>query len=89
MGLYIIAYDLTREGDYKSIEKELENFNAVKILETTWCFKRQETDAASLRDHFMKFISDKDRLMVVRVADYDGICNWATIRQLGSPNDLK
>ncbi|MGZ0655686.1 CRISPR-associated protein Cas2 [Coraliomargarita sp. W4R72] len=83
MALYTINYDLRNHRDYQKLYDELNNFEAVKILESHWCFNRINTSAASLRDHFSKFIDSDDGLFVSEVT------SWASRSTDGTPKDLK
>lgn len=83
MALYFLSYDLRGERDYQTLYDELEKFHAVRILESDWCFKRIDTNAVELREHFKRFIDKDDGLCVSEVT------NWATYNALGTPNDLK
>ncbi len=82
MALFFISYDLRKGRDYQKLYDELNSFSAVRILESIWCFKRFNIDAAGLRDHFKKFIDSDDGLVVSEVI------NWATFKTLKTPNDL-
>ncbi|ASC57169.1 hypothetical protein K1B30_004700 [Vibrio parahaemolyticus] len=82
MALYFLTYDLRKSKNYDSLYKELDNFSAVRILDSTWCFKRINTSAKGLRDHFKKFIDSDDGLIVSEVN------SWASIKTDGTPNDL-
>ena len=83
MALYFLTYDLRNKKDYQSLYNELSDFNAVRILDSTWCFKRVNTSAKGLRDHFKKKIDSDDGLMVSEVT------GWASTSTDGTPNDLK
>lgn len=82
MALYFLSYDLRNRRDYQSLYNELEKFNAIRILESMWCFKRINTNASGLRDHFKSFVDSDDGFMVSEVED------WAGRNLDGSPNDL-
>lgn len=82
MALYFLSYDLVEGRDYDKIYKELENFNALRVLESVWCFKRYNTSAKDLRDYFKRFIDNDDRLLVNESSD------WATYNTLKTPNNL-
>jgi hypothetical protein len=56
--------------------------NAVQVLESLWCFKRVNTTAGELRDHFKQLIDGDDRLSVAEVTQ------WATYNTLGTPKDI-
>ena len=79
MALYFLTYDLRKARDYKSLYDELSNFNAVRILESTWCFKRINTSASGLRDYFKKYIDKDDGLTVSEVSD------WGSYNTDGTP----
>lgn len=83
MALYFLTYDLRKSRNYQAIYDELESFNALRILESTWCFKRINTSAKGLRDHFSQYVDSDDGLIVSEVTD------WASRKTDGSPNDLK
>ncbi|MBD8515292.1 CRISPR-associated protein Cas2 [Photobacterium sp. CAU 1568] len=83
MALFFLSYDLNKSKDYQKLYSELDNFNAVRILDSTWCFKRINTSSAGLRDHFKKYIDSDDSLIVSQVND------WASFKTKATPNDLK
>jgi hypothetical protein len=83
MALFFLSYDLRKTRNYQTLYDELENFSAVRVLESTWCFNRYNTSASSLRDHFKKFIDADDGLLV------DESIDWATYKVKGTPKDLK
>lgn len=82
MALFFLEYDLRKNRDYEKIYKELESFNAVRILESLWCFKRINTNCSGLRDHFSKFIDTDDGLVISEVTD------WATKNTTSTPSKL-
>lgn len=83
MALYFLEYDLRKQRDYKTLYEELARFNAVRVLESLWCFNRINTNAVGLRDYFMKLIDGDDGIMVSEVSD------WACSKAKSSPSDLK
>ncbi|HII4313820.1 hypothetical protein QYZ44_17090 [Vibrio parahaemolyticus] len=82
MAQYFLSYDLVDNRDYSRINKALESFNAIRVLESVWCFNRFDTDAEKLRNYFGRYIDSDDRLLVIESND------WAGRRLLKSPNDL-
>lgn len=60
MALYFLSYDLRNKRDYQPLYDELKKFNAVRMLESCWCFKRINTNAKGLRDYFKKFVDGDD-----------------------------
>lgn len=83
MALYFLEYDLRKQRDYKTLYEELARFNAVRILESLWCFKRFNTDAVGIRDHFRKLIDNDDGIIVSEVN------RWASYGAQGIPSELK
>ena len=83
MMLYFLNYDLRKERDYQILYDELKRFNAVRILESCWCFKRANTNAENMRTYFRQFIDSDDGLIVSQVSD------WASINTYGHPKNLK
>lgn len=82
MALYFLTYDLRNSRNYNTLYDELKKFNAVRILESTWCFNRVNTSTKSLRDYFKAYIDKDDGLIVSEVV------SWASINTDGTPNDL-
>lgn len=82
MALYSLTYDLVKNRDYKRLYDELKKFNAVRVTESQWYFKRVNTNSVGLRDHFSNFVDSDDRIMVAQVTE------WAGRKLLNNPNDL-
>lgn len=82
MALYFLDYDLRNQRDYQRLYDELAKFNAVRILESLWCFNRLNTTPAGLHAHFRQFVDSDDGVCVSEVV------NWATLKTLGTPNEL-
>jgi len=82
MSLYILSYDLRKQRDYKTLYDELTKLNAISVLESDWCFKRINTNAKDLRDHFKKFIDDADGLFVAEITA------WASHKAPAGTDDL-
>jgi hypothetical protein len=80
--LFFLDYDLRKARNYQPLYDELKRFGAVRVLESSWCFKRFNTTASGLRDHFKQFIDSDDGLSVVEATD------WATYNAKGTPKDL-
>lgn len=72
---YMICYDLQRPiQDYPTLYRVLiENFNAKRVLESQWVFRRINTNAAGLRDYFKNFLDSNDRLLIVSLDNFE----WA------------
>lgn len=83
MALYFLEYDLRKQRNYKSLYDALATFDAVRILESLWCFKRDNTSTTDLRDYFKTLIDSDDGMIVSQVSD------WAAFNVSGSPNQLK
>ncbi|MCH8304915.1 MAG: hypothetical protein IIB94_07260, partial [Candidatus Marinimicrobia bacterium] len=69
--------------DYQTLYDELDNFNAVKVLESLYYFKREKTNATGLKNHFKQFIDDDDGLIIIESK------TWSGYGLDGSPNDFK
>ena len=83
MALYFLSYDLRKpRRNYQPLYDELSDFEAVRVLESLWCFNRVNTSASGLRNYFKQFIDSDDGLCVTEVSD------WATRNALGTPKDL-
>ena len=82
MALYFLSYDLRGKRDYQKLYNELNSINAVRVLESTWCFNKANITAKGLRDYFKGFIDKDDGLLVSESKD------WATYNAEGTPNDL-
>ena len=82
MILYFVDYDLRGQRDYKDLYAALEKLNAIRFLESSWCFKRSNTTAEQVRDYLKQHIDSTDGVMVSSVSD------WACVGTLGSPNKL-
>lgn len=83
MALYFLEYDLRKERNYQVLYDELEKFNAVRVLESFWCFKRFDTTSSGLRDHFKQLVDADDGLCITEVTA------WATYNTIKTPNDIK
>ena len=79
----MVCYDLQRPiQDYQALYKVLlENFNAKPVLESQWVFRRINTNAAGLRDYFIKFLDSNDRLLIVSL-DNSEWAGWNLITKI-------
>ena len=82
MALFFLEYDLRKQRDYQKLYDELAKFDAVRILESLWCFNRVNTNCENLRDHFLSFIDSNDGIIISEVTD------WACKGVLASPKQL-
>ncbi len=82
MALYFLSYDLRNNRNYERLYSELREFRAVKVLESTWCFKRVNTSSSKLRDYFKSYVDSDDGLLISESSD------WATYNALKTPLDL-
>ena len=84
MKLFFLTYDLRNQRNYTALYDELRKLNAVRVLESTWCFKLQDTITAErVREYFRNYIDSDDAIIVSQVID------WASINTDGHPNQLK
>lgn len=88
MALYSLSYDLRNQRDYQTLYDELKKFKAVRVLKSTWCFKRFNTNTEELRNHFVKFIDSDDGLFVAEIPAVGTGYEWAGYNLDGSPNNL-
>ncbi|MDD4720624.1 MAG: hypothetical protein PHQ88_07190 [Bacteroides sp.] len=89
MALYFISYDLRNGRDYQKLYDVLEEFNAVRMLESCWCFKHINTTSIGLTEYFKKFIDRDDGLLISQVAEIENVPQWAGRNLDGNPNQLK
>ena len=82
MSLYFLSYDLRNSRNYQPLYDELNDFDAIRIVESTWSFKRVNTSASGLRDHFRKYIDSDDGIIVSEVS------GWASYSTDGTPKNL-
>lgn len=83
MALFFLDYDLRKAKNYQPLYDTLKNFAAVRVLESTWCFNRLNTNASNLRDFFKQYVDADDGLIVTEVTD------WASYNTLGTPKNLQ
>jgi hypothetical protein len=83
MALYFLEYDLRKQRNYQPLYNALATFDAVRILESLWCFNRIDTSAVGLRDYFRTLIDDDDGIIVSQVSD------WASFNAQGMPSQLQ
>ncbi len=82
MTLYFVDYDLRGQRDYQELYTALEKLNAIRFLESSWCFKHSNTTAAQVRDYLKQHVDANDGIMVSSVSD------WACVGTLSNPNKL-
>lgn len=82
MPLYFISYDKRGTYDYEELYEELSKYNAVAVLESTWCFEISGTTCTALRDHFKQFLDSDDGLLITESS------SWASSKTNGTPKDL-
>ena len=72
--LYLISYDLRNPGrDYRTLWAELHRLGAVKVLESQYAVRRNQTNAEGLRNYLLEFIDANDGLLVVEIVE----AGWA------------
>jgi hypothetical protein len=62
MALYFLTYDLRNSRNYQPLYNKLNDLNAVRILESTWCFDRLNTNAEGLTNYFRRLLDGDDGL---------------------------
>ncbi len=88
MALYVLSYDLREDRNYQPLYDKLREFNAVRVLESCWCFNRIKTNTKGLREYFLQFVDNNDGLWVSQIAEIDGVPQWAGWNLDGNPNQL-
>ncbi|MGK4923316.1 hypothetical protein ACSLUB_12355 [Bordetella hinzii] len=83
MALYFLSYDLRKTRNYQPLYDELAKFNATRVLESLWAFRRVDTNCAKLRDYFKQFIDADDGLIVIEAID------WASWKVDATPPNSK
>lgn len=82
---YSLSYDLMSPGqNYQKLWDQLKAFDAKRVLESQWVFRRVNTSAAGLRDYFKQYIDANDRLVVLCVDSDD----WATWNAKAKISDI-
>ena len=81
--LFFLEYDLRNTRNYDKLYAELQKLNAVRVLESTYCFERVNIDAEGLVNYFRQFIDADDGICVTQVAD------WCTYNTNGTPKQLR
>ena len=66
----VLTYDHRKEHNYHKFYDTLNSYDAVRILESTWCFKRYKTNAKELRDYFSQVLDIDDGLVVSEVYEW-------------------
>lgn len=83
MALYLLSYDLRKQRDYQKLYDELKKFEAIRVLESEWTFKRVNTACVGLRDYFRTFIDEDDGLIVMEIND------WAAVKPIAMPQNTE
>lgn len=83
MALYFVSYDLRgQHRNYSKLREKLKSLGAVQVLESTYCFERDNTTVEKICNYFCQFIDGDDGMSVTKVTD------WATYSTYSSPDDL-
>lgn len=80
MALYLVSYDLRENRDYKRLYDELESFDAVRVLDSSWYFDRPNTTKELMAEHFKEFVGAEDGLVVAEVGE------WITRKRGDTPS---
>ena len=88
MALFVLSYDLRNDRNYQPLYDELKKFNAERVLESCWCFKRFNTNAKGLRNYFSQFIDEDDGLWISQIAEINRVPQWAGQNLDGNSNQL-
>ena len=70
MKTYLISYDLVQNAPLQEYENLINAIKAYQIwakpLESVWLIKTEQT-ASEIMNYLLKFVTTKDRILVVRV----------------------
>jgi hypothetical protein len=67
--LYLISYDLMTPGkDYKDLWAALRAIDAVRVLESEWMTRSQNTTPIEIANYCLKFMDANDRILVTEVS---------------------
>ncbi|GAA0613245.1 CRISPR-associated protein Cas2 [Paenochrobactrum glaciei] len=67
MASFIVSYDLRKHGrDYQALYSRLEEWKAIRILESVWLIK-WNTTASKIRDDLKEKIDSNDALFVAKL----------------------
>lgn len=81
--LFILAYDLVTPGqDYAQLHNVLATFQAVRVQDSVWAFRRYNTDADGLVRYFRNFVDTNDRLLVVAVDEWGSLNSYVDINKV-------
>ena len=70
---YVISYDLRPGQHYEPLWEALRGLGAQRLLQSQWIVRRNNTNAAGLRDFVGQYIDGNDRLFVTCLDSND----WA------------
>ena len=83
MALYFLQCELRSSRDYQGLYDYLDELDAVRLLDSLWCFHRVHTGAAGLRELFKQYVGPGDSLVVIEAQ------NWAISNAISTPNSLQ
>lgn len=79
LALYFLTYDLCDNANYLKLINELEKLGAIRVLEATWCLKKENSSVELIRDHIKAMLNDNDGLVVSEVN------RWAALNAERAP----
>ncbi|WP_412500564.1 hypothetical protein [Shewanella chilikensis] len=82
MALYFVSYDLNKQKNYQKLYAALENLGAIRMLDSAWCFKHNDTTCTNLREYLANQVDNDDSLIVSEVV------NWSSWNVVNNPNKL-
>ena len=83
---YVISYDLVTPGqNYNQLWEALRGFGAQRLLESQWIVRRNNTNAAGIRDALRACIVDANDHLLVTCLDNE---NWASWNTMVNPNTV-
>jgi hypothetical protein len=79
MALYFVDYDLRNQRDYQKLYDALNLLGAVRILESLWAFKHNNTNCVEIRNYLRQHMDEDDGIIVSQVVD------WAYFNAIVAP----
>ena len=76
-GLYSISYDLAKKpkANYDRIKEHLQEHNHVKLMETYWVIRQEDTTAREIRDGLKPLfdVDSGDVVIVTKISRWSGL----------------
>lgn len=71
MKIFLVNYDLRNARNYNTLYERLENLGGIRVLESMWTLKLQDSvKCADLRDDLQKYMDNDDGIFVAELNAY-------------------